>query len=83
MSTPTNSSRSDGGSMSPTIHTPLYPIGASPVGPILPSAPPASSDANQNGIPKPNLARKAKVLYDYDAADMNELSLIADEVWWS
>ena len=80
MNTPTNSSRTDGGSMSPTIHTPLYPIGTSPGGAVLPSAPPATSDANQNGIPKPNLARKAKVLYDYDAADMNELSLIADEV---
>ncbi len=67
--------------MSPTIHTPLYPIGSSPMAPMDPSAPPAAtSDANQNGIPKPNLARKAKVLYDYDAADMNELSLVADEV---
>lgn len=80
MNTSANCSRSDGGSMSPTIHTPLYPIGNSPSGSIMPSAPPSSSDANQNGIPKPNLARKAKVLYDYDAADMNELSLIADEV---
>lgn len=83
MNTSATSSRSEGGSMSPTIHTPLYPIGSTPVGSVLPSAPPIASDANQNGIPKPNLARKAKVLYDYDAADMNELSLIADEVGWS
>lgn len=26
--------------------------------------------------------RKAKVLYDYDAADSSELSLLADEVWF-
>lgn len=26
--------------------------------------------------------RKAKVIYDYDAADSSELSLLADEVGW-
>ncbi len=79
MNTPVNSSRNDGGSMSPTIHTPMFPIGGTPVGSVIPSAPP-TSDANQNGLPKSNVSRKAKVLYDYDAADMNELSLVADEV---
>ncbi|XP_078384672.1 endophilin-B1-like isoform X1 [Oculina patagonica] len=54
---------------------------ASPL--VTPSAPPpadTSSGLDPNTIPRPSLTRKAKVLYDYDAADKNELSLLADEV---
>lgn len=50
---------------------------------VPPSAPPptdTSSGLDPNTIPRPSLTRKAKVLYDYDAADKNELSLLADEV---
>ena len=42
---------------------------ASPVSPTAPPAPPSGSGG-----------RRARVLYDYDAAGMNELSLLADEV---
>ena len=50
---------------------------------VTPSAPPpadTSSGLDLNTIPRPSLTRKAKVLYDYDAADKNELSLLAEEV---
>ena len=39
-----------------------------------------SSALDPNTVPRPALTKKAKVLYDYDAADKNELSLLADEV---
>ncbi|XP_057289510.1 endophilin-B1-like [Hydractinia symbiolongicarpus] len=44
-----------------------------------PSAPPShlASDVNPE---KPAVTRKAVVLYDYDAVDQSELSLLADEV---
>lgn len=48
-----------------------------------PSAPPpsdTSSGFDLNIVPRPSLTKKAKVLYDYDAAEKNELSLLADEV---
>ena len=49
-----------------------------------PSAPPPTSDTSSgfdlNTVPRPSLTKKAKVLYDYDAAEKNELSLLADEV---
>ena len=47
-----------------------------------PSAPPAdtASGFDLNTVPRPSLTKKAKVLYDYDAAEKNELSLLADEV---
>ncbi len=54
-----------GGSTSPDINTPLFPqMGNSDA---------AQPNNNSTG-------RQAKVLYDYDAADMSELSLKADEV---
>lgn len=42
--------------------------------PSRPSAPPFAQAIN------PSITRKAKVLYDYDAMDKTELSLLADEV---
>ena len=60
----------------------------SPPGEVgLPLAPPSalppsdtSSGFDLNTVPRPSLTKKAKVLYDYDAAEKNELSLLADEV---
>ncbi len=56
--------------------------GASP-----PSRPPNPSNALESSTlkieevkPPATGTRKAKVLYDYDAADTSELSLLADEV---
>ena len=40
---------------------------------VAPSAPPAEAMYNAEG-------KRARVLYDYDAADKTELSLVADEV---
>lgn len=40
---------------------------------------PPTSHAYHNGIE--DGFKKAKVLYDYDAKDATELSLMADEVW--
>ncbi|KAK2189116.1 hypothetical protein NP493_115g11002 [Ridgeia piscesae] len=42
--------------------------------------PSAIADAVPNSTSNESPGRQAKVLYDYDAADMKELSLIADEV---
>lgn len=59
------------------------PPGEAALSLVPPSAPPpadTSSGLDPNTIPRPSLTRKAKVLYDYDAADKNELSLLADEV---
>lgn len=50
----------------------------------VPTAPPASDVAaskDMSSLPKPAQTRKAKVLYDYDAADDTELSLLSDEVY--
>ena len=46
--------------------------------PSAPSAgnPPVDINAHQ----RPLMTKKAKVLYDYDASDKEELSLLADEV---
>ena len=44
-------------------------------------AAPSSGSVGSNGLTNTGADRhKARVLYDYDAADMKELSLIADEV---
>ncbi len=63
-----NSNAVGGGSTSPTIHAPM----------VYPSAPPARSEV-MDGAQTGN-GKAARVLYDYDAADMRELSLVADEV---
>lgn len=44
--------------------------------PLHPSAPPSIEVT----APTPTEKRQAKALYDYDAADSTELSLLADEV---
>ena len=60
---------------------------SSPGGLSLPLAPPSAPPSTDtsggldfSSISRPSVTRKAKVLYDYDAADKNELSLLADEV---
>lgn len=50
------------------------------VPPSVPSFSDTSGGLDLNTVPRPSLTQKAKVLYDYDAADKNELSLLADEV---
>lgn len=50
------------------------------VPPSAPSFSDTSGGLDLNTVPRPSLTQKAKVLYDYDAADKNELSLLADEV---
>lgn len=59
-----------------------------PPGDIMPPTPAASAPSaadvaagpDPTGFTRPAQTRKAKVLYDYDAADDNELSLLSDEV---
>jgi hypothetical protein len=59
-----------------------------PPGEIMPPVPAASAPsatdvaagADPSGFTRPSQTRKAKVLYDYDAADDSELSLLSDEV---
>ncbi|XP_051021956.1 endophilin-B1 isoform X4 [Acomys russatus] len=46
-----------------------------PVGSLIMSSP-----SNLNDLKESNSSRKARVLYDYDAANSTELSLLADEV---
>ena len=41
-----------------------------------------STKLDINTITKPSFTHKAKVLYDYDAAEDDEISLLADEVGW-
>ena len=49
-----------------------------PVTPSAPSLPVDNSDQQEHD--SPSITRRARVLYDYDAADSSELSLLADEV---
>lgn len=51
-------------------------LNSSSSAPLRPSAPPAI----QVTAPSPTEKKQARVLYDYDAADSSELSLLADEV---
>ena len=53
--------------------------GAPSAPPLRPAAPVSSAPAKASDkqLPAP---RKARALYDYDAADSTELSLLADEV---
>lgn len=64
----------NGGSISPNIMTGLPPAGSVAAG-VTPSAPPPAAPSDTRP------GSRAKVLYDYDAADASELSLKADEVW--
>ena len=52
------------------------PSQKAPSDPLSPSAPPQIEVT----APTPTERRQAKALYDYDAADSSELSLLADEV---
>ena len=65
-------------SLSPTIHaagSAGWPTGSQA------SAPPVSNgDGPGDQVSSSTMGRSARVLYDYDAADIRELSLIADEV---
>lgn len=47
---------------------------------IVPSANPRQSHSGFSELLSSGVSRKARVLYDYDAAGSNELSLLADEV---
>ena len=50
------------------------------VPPTAPSLADTTGGLDITAYPRPAVTLKAKVLYDYDAADKNELSLLADEV---
>ena len=62
-----------GNSLSPKMHA----LGLE--GAAQPSAPLVANGTGVEGISS-TVGRSARVLYDYDAADIKELSLIADEV---
>ena len=51
-----------------------------PTRPSLPSDPPPYTSVAPPS--RPLVTRRAKVLYDYDAYDSTELSLLADEVFF-
>lgn len=76
----TSSGSSAGGgsvSMGAASASQLSGFSNSSSGPLRPSAPPAI----EVSAPTPVAEKKqARVLYDYDAADSSELSLLADEV---
>lgn len=62
-----------------SISVPTIAVSAS-----LPSVSPGSGSSTVSGgfseLRSSNSSRKARVLYDYDAASSSELSLLADEV---
>ena len=68
------------------VHWLITLLVTSPPGEVTPPvAPPSvssqvSSGVDINSYPRPSVTRKAKVLYDYDASEKDELSLLADEV---
>lgn len=66
-----------GGSLSPNV----IPGGANHTGGILGGMNSVVPSAPSNAVLNDHSGKRAKVLYDYDAADMSELSLVADEVW--
>ncbi|EDO38201.1 predicted protein [Nematostella vectensis] len=61
------------GTPPPTDSVPLVP-------PTAPSAADVRGVLDVNAYPRPSVTKKAKVLYDYDATDSSELSLLSDEV---
>ncbi|XP_067662196.1 endophilin-B1-like isoform X2 [Haliotis asinina] len=67
------SATSMGGGAPSNMHSSSVPNSNSP---LTPSAPPAI----QVTAPTPTEKKQARVLYDYDAADSTELSLLADEL---
>ncbi|XP_046376372.1 endophilin-B1-like isoform X2 [Haliotis cracherodii] len=67
------SATSMGGGAPSNMHSSSVPNSNSP---LMPSAPPAI----QVTAPTPTEKKQARVLYDYDAADSTELSLLADEL---
>ncbi|XP_048019705.1 endophilin-B1b isoform X4 [Megalobrama amblycephala] len=64
-----------GGSSSASVSVPSAPPAAS-----LPTLPPNQASPALNELRSTSGTRKARVLYDYDAASSSELSLLADEV---
>ncbi|XDV27093.1 hypothetical protein PO909_030683 [Leuciscus waleckii] len=63
------------GSSSASVSVPSAPPAAS-----LPAPPPSQTSPALNELRSTSGIRKARVLYDYDAASSSELSLLADEV---
>nr|XP_009296538.1 SH3-domain GRB2-like endophilin B1 isoform X3 [Danio rerio] len=63
------------GSSSASVCVPTAPPAAS-----LPAPPPSQASPALNELRSSSGTRKARVLYDYDAASSTELSLLADEV---
>ncbi|XP_051767498.1 endophilin-B1b isoform X4 [Ctenopharyngodon idella] len=63
------------GSSSASVSVPSAPPAAS-----LPTLPPNQASPALNELRSTSGTRKARVLYDYDAASSSELSLLADEV---
>ncbi|XP_069774495.1 endophilin-B2-like isoform X4 [Narcine bancroftii] len=69
-------------------NTPVPSSGVSPSAATIPVVPAAAGPCNQSASsltftevsPPSSGTRKARVLYDYDAADSNELELLADEL---
>ena len=66
-----------GGSLSPNV---IPTGGANHTGGILGGMNSVAPSAPSQAVMNDNSGKRAKVLYDYDAADMSELSLVADEV---
>ena len=67
-----------GGSISPTIHAPASYPGGPPGGSGTNSVSEVGAGADVGQVA--GTGKQARVLYDYDAADLKELSLVADEV---
>lgn len=63
-------------STSPTTAVATMPVGPSVAG----LAPPGEAALRLEVTPPASGTRKARVLYDYEAADSSELALLADEV---
>lgn len=63
-----------------SISVPTIPVSASMPNPSLGSGGVAAASGGFSELRSSNGSRKARVLYDYDAAGSSELSLLADEV---
>lgn len=63
--------------------TTFLPNSSAPLPPVtvpIPAAPPGASELTAAELQPASGTRRARVLYDYDAGDSSELSLLADEV---